>query len=388
MYCKLFAPVFFLMFFQIIGYIFYQGFKFYPKPETYTFVLSIYIYSIFLFFAFCFFFDEKQRCSNELPTNNIFNVIVVIAVILFLIKPSIIMVMMGLQYGFDYVRQNFFGSDLIRAAAFGSVKISAFTLMYLVPIFWGYVIYLIGNKKRSNVFIMYFLLISLIFFNLSYAGRFNIYFAFIFLYLKSILEGFSFIRFCIKYLPIISILFFVSMFVVNIRNNKEGLVNDSNGFIKLLEYHIMQPNFLSQKIEDGSINNENYPFKTIIESLFYPIYNILGKSFSDISYGYYSTIFGNPTLYSNLTDTSYNAYSTFFIYLYADFYYFAYIALLFIIFIFFSISKLLNRDLRIRYVSYMSLMFYFSLFQAPIFSPGALFVLLVFPFIYKFFRKS
>lgn len=66
------------------------------------------------------------------------------------------------------------------------------TLMYITPILWFYTILLIGKKDKISVFLFYYTLFSLVLFNLSYAGRFYIYFALIVLYLKNTLEGVGF----------------------------------------------------------------------------------------------------------------------------------------------------------------------------------------------------
>src|SRR5690606_4470743 len=114
-------------------------------------------------------------------------------------------------------------------------------------------------------FVFYFILLSLVVFNLSYAGRFYIYFAFLVLFLKSLLEREKILVFLKKYSILFLGLIFSAFSMVNLRSNKNVLENDSSSILKLLEYHVMQPYFFAQKIDDYLLWDDGYPFRVIFE---------------------------------------------------------------------------------------------------------------------------
>src|SRR5690606_15756501 len=154
----------------------------------------------------------------------------------FIIKPSISLITLGSQLGFDYIRDNFFVNASLRSLVFGSNNIAYLAQNYIVPLLWFYSIYLIGSKNKFNIFLFYFIVISLVVFNLAYAGRFYIYFALIIFYLKNVLEGKGFINFLKKYTPFGVVAFFVSLVILSLRRNEDELATNSNEFMKLLEY--------------------------------------------------------------------------------------------------------------------------------------------------------
>ena len=150
----------------------------------------------------------------------------------------------------------------------------------------------------------------------------------------------------------------------------------------------MQPLKKKKKIQDGTFIDDGYPFKLYIESFLFPFYFFIGKSFSDIPYGYYVNAFGQPTLYSLHTENTYNAFSTFFAFLYSDFTFLTPVFVGFINLFFLFYSKIIyDRNIRFKYLAYFSLMLYFSLFTAPILSPGALVILFLIPLFYRYKLK-
>lgn len=384
MYFKLFIPVFLLSFIQLSAFFLYNGFTFNPSGSTEILISSFYLSLILAIFTFSIFVSKnfKPLTDSRNNSNVIVDYIALIITILFILKPTLIMYGMGVELGFDYVRQNFFTSDVIRSKAFGNMSLAIFTQNYVVAFLWFYIIYLIGfHSKRSNV-IFYCILISLILFNMSYAGRFNIYFAIIVLYIKNVLEGKKLFDFIKKYFVLILALFSMSTIIVAIRNNREGFANNFNDILKVLEYHILQPFFVAQKIDNNQIIVDGYPFRVIIEGFFAPLLYLFNIELKDLPQGYYSRVFGDSTLYSQYTETYYNAFSTLFPYIYIDFGLMSPIFCFIIVFIFFSFSFLISgSSLRAKYLSYLSLMLYFSLFQAPIFSHGVLFIVIIVPLL-------
>ncbi|WP_104498381.1 O-antigen polymerase [Acinetobacter indicus] len=392
MYLKLFYPYIFLSLCQVFGFYFYNGFSFYPKDDTKVVVSLFYFFSILAIVSFCLFNSNNIRKDTLVVSNKKIENLFLIITIFFILKPAFIMLSMGVEYGFDYVRQNFFTSDLIRSIAFGNMTIAVFTQSYIVPILWFYVIYLTDSKERYSKFTFYFILFSLVIFNLSYAGRFYIYFAIIVLYLKNVIERKSIMSFFKKNSYIIGFFFIISTFVVALRNNRDGLANESNDLLKLVEYHLLQPYFFAQKIDSNELIYDGYPFRVILEGFFSPILYFFGVTFKDLPQGKYSRIFDQPTLFSEYTNTYYNAFSTFFPYIYIDFGGFSVIYTFILIFIFLSLSRLIsNLNLRFKYLAYISLILYFSLFQSTLFSYGTLIVIILFPitnFLYIKLKKD
>lgn len=387
MYFKIFLPFLILLIIQILGFILYNGFSFDPLEKTKYLVISTYFFTIVFIFFIGIFYNINNRIVLEEKNgfNKTLGFIIIFLVLCFLNKPSIILFFLGQSLGVDYVRDNFFVMESLRIQVFGNATIAAFTLMYVAPILWFFCIYLIGRSDKFSKFLFYYILFSLVVFNISYAGRFYIYFAFLVLYLKAILEGDSFLGFLKKYSIVIFSFLFFSFLILSLRNGDSYDSDIGKELNTLVEYHLVQPFFWSQKIDTGYFLFDGYPFKLFTESLFFPLFYLVGKSFSDISYGFYANKFSDFTLYSNQTGNTYNAFSTMYAYLFSDFGYFTPIfSIFFIILIMFFSFFIRSSSDRLKYISYFSLMLYFSLFQAPIFSPGCLLVLFLVPFFLRY----
>ena len=394
MYLKIFYPIFFLITLQVLGFFIYNGFQVELDQNIVYLVIACYLFTSFAILLFCFnsknSYDEKKPIIFYVKSNReiYLNFLLLILILLFINKPTFLLYTIGSEFGFDYLRQNYYNSDSIRGVAYGNMTFAVLTQMYIVPILWFYLFLIMDKKHKFSIFLFHYLLVSLILLNLAYAGRFNIYFAFLVLYLRNVILQEGFLNFIKKYTIIFSLLFFVSMYISNLRVGAEGLANDADDFIKLLEYHIAQPYFFAQKISDGTLINDGYIFKIFLEGLFFPIYYLMGVSFSDTTIGYYSTIFGNPTLYSYNTHAYYNAFSTLYAYLFSDYGYFTPIFCFIIIsYLLYSSLLIYNFSYRLKYLGYLSLMMYFSLFQAPILFPGTLLILFFYPIFFKFFVK-
>lgn len=391
---KLFIPVILLAIIQLVAFFYYSGFSFIPDIFSKYLVSSFYIFFIFSILFFCFFSKEKNK-KNFLEKNqelkiNRMDLLVLFFCILLIVKPTIIMLIMGNTLGFDYVRSNFFSSDIIRGKAFGNMTLAILVQNYFVPFLWFYTVMMINHENsKKREFIFYLFLFSLILFNLSYAGRFYIYFSIIALYIKSIIQQGSLFTFFRKYLAISSMLIFLSFFILELRKGEEQIAQDQpNTLLMLLEYHILQPFFFSQKVYNGEIYHDGYPFRTLIEGVFAPIFYFLGTDLKELQQGQYPIIFSNFTLYSNYSDSYYNAFATFFPYFYSDYGVLAPIFLFFImIYILFSSNLISGRDIRIKFLGFIALMLYFSLFQSMILSYGCLIIIFLFPVVNYIWTK-
>ncbi|WP_180190499.1 O-antigen polymerase [Acinetobacter sp. YH01009] len=390
MYLKFFLPFLLLALLQVTAFYIYNGFSYIPSDKNQIFITIMYIFSIFAVIAYCLFNNKSKKIEQNDKRNKYIELLFLIITIVLVLKPTFIMFSMGMEYGFDYVRQNFFSSDIIRAHAFGNMTLAIFTQFYVVPVLWFYIIYLMGCNNKKTTFTFYFILFSLIAFNLSYAGRFYIYFALLILYLKNLIEGRSILDFLRKNIILILSLFTVSTLVVALRNNRQGLANESSDMLRLLEYHILQPFFLAQKMDHNELIYDGYPFRVIIEGFFAPVLYFFEITFKDLPQGKYSRIFDSSTLYSVYSDSYYNAFATFFPYIYIDFGYLSPLFSFIIIIFFLMYSKIiLDNGLRTKYIAYIALTLYFSLFQSTLFSYGTISILILFPLLnYLFFRPK
>lgn len=389
---KIFSPVLLLAFFQLFFFWCYKGFSYEPEENIFLMVNIFYIIFILTIVFFCVcttnLKNYKNISSDKGNKVTKFDLIFLLLVIVFINIPSILMFMMGLEFGFDYVRANFFQTDLIRSKAFGTMSIAIVVLNYLIPILWLYVIMMVNiNNNRARNIVFYFILISLILFNFSFAGRFYLYFALLVLYFKCLIENIGVISFFLKKSIFLVILISISFLMTRLRSGE--IVEESKDFLILLEYHILQPFFLSQKIQFNEINYNGYPFKTIIEGLLAPFSYLMGKGLNELPQGVLPVVFSNSTLYSNYSDLYFNAFGTFFPYIYIDFGFFSFL-FIFIYFtlILFSCYLIPNREVRIKYLCFLSLMMYFSLFQSMIFSYGCLIIIVFFPILCRIYWKK
>lgn len=382
MYFKIFYPLIILSLFQVFSLIFYQGFSYRVGDASFLLVLSCYFSFLFSIFLGCSIFCKKKiNFEFKYDKYNWKDLCIFMLTLFFIVKPTIILFGLTNEYNYDYVRTNFFSSNSFKELVFGNLTISLVTQIYVVPLLWFYVFLLINQKNKIKIFLFYFLLISLVAFNLSYAGRFYIYFAIIVLYMKNLIEGHSLIGFFKRHMIIVISLIFFSLLMANLRANKDGLATTNHDFLVLMEYHLLPPYFLAQKIDDGSLDLVGYPFRTLIEGVFAPILPYLGLLVQDIPQLKYLAIFNDSTLYSNYSGNYYNAFSTFFAYVYADYKYLSPIFVFcFVFFIFYTSYFIKDQNLRVKYLAYICLMFYFSLFQSTIFTSGTMLLMLMIPF--------
>ncbi|SDC48743.1 oligosaccharide repeat unit polymerase [Acinetobacter kookii] len=386
MYLKLFTPFLFLIFLQIFCFLLYRGFTYIPSSGSEFFLILIYFSSFFIIIYLSIVFEKKANHVISFSSKRFFDYSMLFISLFFLVRPTIVLFGIGFENGFEYLRINYYEDDSIQRLAYGSNIINALTNFYIVPSLWFYLIYVSNSNTKIAKFNFYFILILLILFNLSYGGRFNIYFCMLVLFIKSVLNGENFFKFIKKYFILLLVLFVSSIIMLLSRKNR-SIEDLSNEFLSLFEYHILPIFIFSQKIDTKRLNPDGYPFEVIINSLIAPFLFLFGLNGDKIPYIYIPKILSEFSLYSNATNNYYNAYGTLYSYFYIDFGYFT--PVFFIIFCsyIFCGSYFLKDDMRIKYIAYFSFMLYTSLFQAPIFSPGAITILILFPLLFSFLSK-
>lgn len=396
MILKLFIPVLFLLFFQLISLYFYNGFNLYISDKTIINVSFFYVFTIAAVLLSTLFLYKNYRVverNDIIKFNKKNNFFIIFLSLIFVLKPTIILIGLNIEMGGEYVRKAYFSDPNFFNLVYGRGIIATFTNYYIVPFLWFYLIYVMDKDKGSFNFTFYFLLILLIMYNASYSGRFFIYFSLIVLYLRCIVTGISFLGFFRK--NIIIILFFIlaSYFILVNRQYEYGAeINFYDNMLSIFEYHAIPPYLLSQKIDTGTFvfDQSYYPFRVVVENLLIPIYILFfdGNINDLIYFEHVGNILSDPTLYSNYSMTYYNAYGTMFYFFYADTRIFSPIFVFIMIGYIFLSSKFINdKSIRVKYLAFVSLILYFSLFQAMIFSPGYLLIIFGLPLFYLFFSK-
>lgn len=389
MYLKIFFPFLMLLVFQIFSYFTYGFFTYRPSYETQLFILANYVAAFLSVLIACVFFDQKienRFVSKKFISNIILDYVFALLALLFLLRPIIVLFGIGFTYDFEYLRINYYQDESLQILAYGSMAISALTNFYLVPLLWFYILFISNSTEKRTTIIFYFILLMLVLFNLSYGGRFNIYFSLIVIFIRNILLGGGVFTFIKKYILLISSLVFVSFIMMLVRTNQQ-VQSSLKDWFALIEYHILPTFILSQKIDDKILQVDGFPSRVILQSINAPFLFINGGRGDSIPYIYYPKLMSDFTLYSDLTNNYYNAYSTLFAYFFVDYGWFSPIFFCIFVFYIFFVSLFLSKDLRVKYLSYFAFMLYISLFQAPIFSPGAITLLVVFPLLYFVFKK-
>lgn len=387
MYLKIFTPVFFLLLLQIIAFLIYGGFILNVSNSVFFLVIFGYLAILISIIITKNHFGINGRLDRYILNKNI-KLISIFIILFFLLRPIVVMIGISSTLGQDYIRYNFFYDKQLQIQIFGSIFMSSFTLSYIIPISWFLVVLLIGSKDKLGVILFYIFLLALVVFNASYAGRFNMYFALLMIYFRSVYIGDGFNKFFLKNSYIFIFVFIYSFFILFIRQNKNSNDFGYNDLLMLLEYHILQPFFLSQKIMSSEIVFEGFPFKVVLTSFFAPIYYILGFKGDSIPISYYPQILNDYTLYSQYTGSIYNAYATFMAYFYIDFGFFYPLAIVFswlVILVFSLMIK--SKELRVLYLIFISFSLYASLFQAFILSTGAMLIIGLFPIICRLSEK-
>lgn len=389
MYFKIFLPFLVFALFQLINFYFYEGYNLEVSLSNQILITEMYVACILAIVVFCttykknnvFYYGENFNSHKKMEY------IMLFMACIFLIKPTIVLFGIGMELGFGYLRANYYTDPLIQQMAYGSNLIVALTNYYINPILWFYLIFISNSKHPRTKKVFFLLLVILVLFNLSYGGRFNIYYSILILYLKVILEGRSVFNSIKKYGYLIAILVFISFWMLFERNvNNQGVLD--NVWLGLYEYHNLPTFLLAQKIENKDILVEGYAFKSSFYSLISPLFMIFGLSGDSIPYFYYPVILGKFTLYSFYSENFYNSYTTLFAYFYIDNGYFSPIIIFihFIILLFYS-KIIPNHDIRYKYLCFIVFTLYNSLFMAPFFNPGYVLIIYLFPVVYLIYSK-
>lgn len=374
---KVLLPVAALALLQLTSFFLYTGFALTLHTVTELLVVASYVSFIFslLFFSVL---DKsgvgappevKEKLGQD-KGSGYFILFVVALIFTFITLPTIKLTVMNVELGSSYVRNNIFREEL-RALVFGSVAKSALINLYVLPfLWWVAIVYSARQDRRSRLF-FWFVLISLVAFNVSYAGRNAIYYMILVIYFSHIIRGKSVVGFIKRNTLLMLAMFFLGFLIVagRITTREVTLLDNLFG---LFEYHILQPFLFAQKIETIDWVDV-YPFETMFKSLFFPVFYALGIDFGSTPLGMYASQFYEFTLYSDRSQRYYNSYTTFFPFFYSEF------KGLSPVFIFVFVFSLLFGSLFVRSLAlrkklqaYIALMLFFSLFKFEIFTPGVL----------------
>lgn len=393
MLLRIFAPIIILMIVQLTSLYLYNGFDVFLSVETVFLVTTFYLVSILVIF----FSSQTIKIgfsSNNYSIDNRITILVLFISFLFILRPTFILLGLNIKFGGEYVRNLYFSDPSFFDMVYGRGIIATITNYYIVPFLWFYLLLICDSKKKINIYSFYFFLLILVLYNASYSGRFFIYFSLIVLYLKCVISGVSFLGFLKKNSLLFSIFGFASYIIlVNRQYEYGGGVSVYSNLLSILEYHIISPFLLSQKIESGVFNSDiySYPLRVIFQNITLPIYIIFFEgNINDLIYfNHISNILSEATLYAKNSGSYYNAYGSMFYFFYADAGNFSPFYIFFLLgYIFVSSRFIWNKSIRVKYLAFVSLVFYFSLFQAIIFSPGYILLILGLPLFYLFSKSK
>ncbi|SDY50136.1 O-antigen polymerase [Acinetobacter kyonggiensis] len=387
---KIFLPLIILSFFQIIGFFCYDRFN-YSYIQNYKvgiLILFLYISLILPVLFFCIIEKKNKIKFEKVNVNSKYNFIFMFIALVFLLKPLIVMFGVGYEMGFEYLRINYYTDDSLRTMIYGHPTIATLINFYVIPLLWAYLVFVSNAQNKSANLAFYLILFLLILFNMSYGGRFNIYFGLLILYYKTILNGGNVFNYIRKYSALILLLVFSSFWVLISRRNEDSDFF-LQGFVEVLEYHLLPPFILAQSIDFSILNYDGYPFRIVVTSFLAPVSFLLGIDGKLLPYAYYPSLLSEFRLYSFSSNSWYNAFGTLFNFFFVDNGYFApVLVFIFITYLIYSSFLISSQDKRNKYLVYVSFMLYSSLFQAPIFSPGVIFIILLFPFFCHYLKAK
>lgn len=376
---KILLPVGVLALLQLVAFLFYEGFFLTLRASTELLVVVCYLLFMLSLFGFSLLgrkdapeFSSEDVSGIEKKDKWIISLVVAL-ILLFVTLPTIKLTLLSIELGADYVRNNIF-KDELRDMVFGSVTRSALTNLYVIPFLWWVAIIYSTRPDTLSKFFFWFLLISIVAFNLSYAGRNAIYYMVLLVYFSYVIRGKSVFAFFRKNLLLLVIMFFLAFLVASMRVTSKEVTLLENIF-SLFEYHVLQPFLFAQKIE-ATEWIDLYPFETAVKSLFFPGFYVAGVDYGGTPLGMYANQFYDFTLYSLNSMRYYNSFTTFFPFFYAETRNFS------PIFIFFFTLGLLLSTLLVpswilqkKLQAYVALMLFFSLFKFQILTPGVLSVI-------------
>lgn len=371
---KIYFPLIFLIMIQMCGYFLYEGFEIHETISTKLLVVGCYLS---LFFSIII--------TLYIKGNNIFNVdkidaprwsVIVavafsIATIILVLLPTVKVISFINVVGYDSIRDAFFSNTDFQFGLFYHRYIALFVLSYYIPIAWFFIIWLAQYDDRNMNVLFWFNSIILVVFSISIAGRFSIYYLIVILYYRAIFRGGKYKDF---FYFIISIIFLVtvSFLVLKLRNITSSDMVEYNSLFdehevnSVIEYNILSPFFLSQKITEnfGYLSFLQVPFASTLSGV---LFVFLGSDSPLISAGEYFNIF---TLYSKYTNNDYNAFSTVFAYFIMDFGFLAPFFCLFFFVLLFNIHTIFPVYYASAFRLYIILQIFFSLYSSKVTSPG------------------
>lgn len=383
MYVKIFIPVICFLLLQLTGYTFFN--QYYLETTLKTDILIYLNYLSLILIIFLFLLSNKANNSVEIKEgNNRVNIIVFLSVLFFLIRPTIVLIGMNIELGADQVRYSIYNSDGVYTQIYGIGILGTFANYYLVPFLWFYCIWLCDKNDRFSKFLFYFIVLILSIYNASYAGRIFIYYAILAIYLRYVLLGLSVGKIFVKYIFILATAIISSNFILKNRNNSND-IGSSDVVQGLIDYHVGGVFFLAQKMQTipQLLSGDYYLFRTIYEGLFSPFYFLIGKPLGDLTYLYQvGQVLSVPTLYDLENNDYFNAFATLFYYFILDYGVFSPIFVFVIIgWILFTAKVIKDKNQRVKYIAFISLVLYFSLFTGVLFMPGYLLVIFSIPVI-------
>lgn len=383
---SLFIPVIFICFFQAISLFLFDWFE--PKAQYVDklFVLFLYLSVVLSILCCSYLYDkwnllDKEPISIGLNNGYILSLVLILSFIFVFITVKINIY--AYVVGFDRIRDEFFLNQEFRASLFGGMFFDWVFNIFLIPFSWLFVIYLGYTTEYKKWFYGLLLIISL--YNISIAGRFSIYYAFNILVIRfTYFNGFKF-KFLIKLIMLVLIIVLLSSLILTLRDDNISFTESINS---LIDYHIIPPFFLINKMQEGFgyPSFSNIPFYTVFSSFLLSIMKLIGAYQGDVPYYYFATYLNDFTLYSELTKSDYNAFSTVFPFFIVEY---SFLAPLFV-FLFFSILFLscifVEYKYRKVYITFLILYVYFSFFKYEIASPGFQFFV-VFILLYSLTKR-
>lgn len=373
-YLLILLPVFTLALIQVLAFHLYDGFIYESSFKTKLSITITYLVFIFLL-PFIVFFGSNANAVHYSKVNNLGATLVVLAIVFaiyFLLKPAISLILM-IFGGVDIamLREGFFHDQELRSHLFGSGFKAAVVEAYVVPFIWVVVFFLVNERSKWFSAAFYILCAILIIYGLSAGGRFAIYFSMLAIY----------IRYLVIYGRITPRLVF-SILVMFALGVLIGLGRGIEGLLySLFEYHIMQPFLLDQRLNHDfmQIYSVDIPFYALLTNLFFPFYYVVNGS-ENMPIFQVGMYFSDFTLFSDVTDRSYNAYHTMFAFFYYDVGLYApllVVVFMFLLFLFMSLIR--SGYLRIKYLSFLVFVLFLGLFQGGPFNPVYMTVIFGFP---------
>ncbi len=371
---KIYLPLVFLITIQMWGYFLYDGFEIYEAISTKLLIIGCYLS---LFFSIIITLCIKRNNLFTIEKIYVTRWVVVVAVIfsiatlVLVLLPTIKLISFINIIGYDSIRDLFFSNTDFQFGLFYHRYIALFVLSYYMPIAWFFIIWLAQYDDKNMNALFWFNSVVLVAFSISIAGRFSIYYLIIVLYYKAILRGGKYKDLFYFFVGVV-FLVVISFVVLKFRNVvSPGLVDyrsffDEHEINSVIEYNILSPFFLSQKITEnfGYLSFLQVPFATTFSGL---LFAFLGTDSPLIAVGEYLNIF---TLYSKYTSNDYNAFSTVFAYFIMDF---GFLAPFFCLF-FFVLLLNIHLIFPVYYVGafrlYVILQIFFSLYSSKVTSPG------------------